>query len=210
MYIPVHFQQTDLRAMHALMRAHPFATVVSHNADGVNANHLPMVLAEGGSEYGVLACHLPRANPLSQQLRAGAEVLVIFNGPSAYISPSWYPSKAEAGRVVPTWNYAVVHARGCVKVIDDPAWLATHLAQLTDQQEAAFAHPWALADAPADYSAGLMRALVGVEISISSLQGKWKLSQNRSPADHAGVVRGLQSAGGSAGQQLAAWMQPAP
>lgn len=192
MYTPKVFEQPDIALMHSLMREYPFATLVVTTSDGLEANHLPLLLRDDGSEYGILAGHLARANPLWKQL-AGVHALVIFHGPDAYISPSWYPTKREHGKVVPTWNYAVVHIRGNVRVVEDIHWLHQLLGELTNTHEASFNQPWSIADAPADYIEKLTNAVVGIEIPITSLQGKWKLSQNQPEGNHAGVIDGLNT-----------------
>lgn len=206
MYIPKHFQQPSIAAMHALMRAYPLATLVTLEADGLCANHLPMHLTAGDDHYGVLSGHIPRANPLWREVPQELDVLVIFQGPQAYITPSWYASKNETGKVVPTWNYAVVHAHGNIRVIDDARWLIAHLETITRQQEATQNEAWAVADAPADYLEKLQGTLVGIEIPIRRLVGKWKLSQNRSEADRAGVVAGLRGLGRSDASEMAEWV----
>ena len=147
--------------------------------------------------------HVARANPLWRELGSGVEALAIFHGPQHYISPSWYPAKREHGRVVPTWNYAVVHAHGRLQAIDDPAWLRGQIAELTAGQEAAQAHPWAVGDAPADYIEGMLKGIVGIELVISRLEGKWKASQNQSAANRHGVLAGLLDRDGDEAAQMA-------
>lgn len=194
MYIPAHFRQSDAQALHALMRAQPLATLVTQSADGPVANHIPLLLEVGAGRC-TLSGHLPRSNPAWKDHSAGAPVLALFHGPQAYVSPSWYASKADGGRVVPTWNYTAVHARGTLRVIDDAAWLRAHLEAITASQESRFDHPWQVSDAPADFTAQLMRGLVGIEIEVTSLEGKWKIGQNRSAVDRAGVAAGLRGLG---------------
>lgn len=191
MYTPKAFEQLDINSMHTLMREYPFATLVVLTDDGIEANHLPLLLRKNSSEYGVIVGHLARANPLWEKIKPDTEALVIFHGPDAYISPNWYPAKQEHGKVVPTWNYAVVQARGKLRVVDDAQWLSALLHELTDQHEAAFAKPWSVDDAPADYVEKLTKAVVGIEISICHLQGKWKLSQNQPEVNQHGVIAGL-------------------
>ena len=194
MYLPAHFEENRVEVLHALMREHPLATLVAHGADGLTANHLPLHLAAEVAPCGVLRGHVARANPLWQQ-SADAEVLVIFHGPQAYVTPSWYPTKREHGKAVPTWNYVVVHARGRLRAIDDPVWLRRNLETLVDSHEAGFAEPWHVADAPAAYIDQMLAAIVGIEIGITELEGKWKTSQNQPQANRAGVVAGLRSLG---------------
>ncbi len=192
MYIPKAFEQQDFDEMHSLIRQNPFATLVTNTDAGLVANHLPFLLREDGSEYGILVGHLARANPIWQDYKPEQSVLIIFQGVNAYISPSWYPSKQENGKAVPTWNYAVVHASGLMQINEDGIWLRELLDELTNTHEAQFEKPWAVADAPADYIEKLSGAIVGIEIPVSTLIGKWKLSQNQPEQNRRGVVDGLQ------------------
>lgn len=191
MYIPKHFEQLSIEAMHELIRAYPLATLVTLDAEGLCANHIPLLLSEKPEPYGLLSGHVPRSNPVWEASNQTVAI-VIFQGPNAYITPSWYASKQETGKVVPTWNYTVVHAHGHIRAIDNPQWLRAHLEVLTNQQEAPFAHPWSVSDAPRDFTEKLLASLVGIEIQISKLIGKWKVSQNRPEQDKAGVVAGLR------------------
>ena len=176
--------------MHALMRAKPFATLVSAGSAGLYASHLPTVLKNEGP-YGVIECHLARPNPHWKDLADGNETLMIFQGPEGYITPNWYPSKAEHGKVVPTWNFAVVHAYGHLEVMNDKDWLLRHVTELTAQQESNEAKPWTPSDAPENYIEVMLRGIVGFRFAITRLEGKWKMSQNRDMQDQAGVVEGL-------------------
>ncbi|MBV9251556.1 MAG: FMN-binding negative transcriptional regulator [Acetobacteraceae bacterium] len=194
MYQPSHFRVDDLPQMHALMRARPFAALISAGSHGLYATHLPTVLKEDGP-YGVLEFHLARANPHWKYLAEGEEALVIFQGPEGYITPNWYPSKAEHQKVVPTWNYAVVHAYGRPEVIEDTDWIRRHVAELTAQQERHEVRPWAVTDAPATFIAAMARSIIGFRFAITRLEGKWKMSQNRETRDRAGVVTGLRRRG---------------
>lgn len=187
MYQPKHFEQTDTAALQALMRAHPLAMVCHAGPDGLTADHVPLVY---DADRSVLRGHVARANPLWQQA-AGQPVLAVFTGPQGYVSPNWYPTKAETHKVVPTWNYAVVHAHGTLQAHDDADWLLAFVTELTQRHESGRARPWAVADAPADYVQQMLRAIVGIEIAVARLDGKWKASQNRSAADRAGVAAGL-------------------
>ncbi|MCX7148886.1 MAG: FMN-binding negative transcriptional regulator [Rhodocyclales bacterium] len=191
MYLPAHFEETRIEVLHALMREHPFATLVTHGADGLAANHLPLHLAAETGPFGALQGHVARANSLWQQ-SADTAVLVIFHGPQAYVTPSWYETKREHGKAVPTWNYVVVHAHGRMRVYDDPAWLSQQLETLVTRHEAGFAEPWQIDDAPPDYIDKMLAAVVGIEITVTDLKGKWKISQNQPPANRAGVVAGLR------------------
>jgi len=181
MYVPDHFREDRPDVLHDAVRRIGFATLVTRDLD---ANHLPMLL-----EGNVMRGHVARANPVWKQ--GAGEALAIFLGPHAYVSPNWYPSKAETGKAVPTWNYITVHARGTINWVQDPDWLRTHVGALSATHEAGRENPWAISDAPASYLDGLLRAIVGFELVITKLEGKWKLSQNRDAADRAGVRDGL-------------------
>jgi transcriptional regulator len=186
-YQPAHFAQSDPQALAGLMQAHPLAVLVTAGADGPEADHVPL---QYDAATGTLRGHVARANPLWRQAD-GQPVLAVFRGPEAYVSPSWYPSKAEHHKVVPTWNYAVVHAHGTLRAVDDADWLRQLVGDLTDRHEAGRPAPWSVSDAPQDYIAQMLRAIVGVEITLTRLEGKWKVSQNRSAADRDGVAAAL-------------------
>jgi len=190
MHRPPHFREDRLDVLHAAMRAHPLAALVTTGREGLVANHIPFLVEDDG-EHGVLHAHLARANGQLEALRGGGEALVIFQGPQAYVSPSWYATKAESHKVVPTWNYVAVHCRGTPRVIEDAAWLRDQIGRLTRSQEAGRPEPWGVEDAPADYIAAQIRGIVGLEIPIARIEGKWKASQNRSDSDRAGVAEGL-------------------
>lgn len=194
MYQPDLFRVDDVAQMHALMRARPFAALVSDGPLGLYASHLPTVLKDEG-DYGVVECHLARANPHCADLGRVGEALMIFQGAEGYITPNWYATKAQTGKVVPTWNYAVVHAYGRPEVINDPQWLHRHVSELTVQQEKTEARPWAVSDAPDSFVATMLRGIVGFRFVIARLEGKWKMSQNRDMADREGVVKGLRARG---------------
>lgn len=195
MYIPKQFEEMSVDLMHELIRAHPLATLVSHSASGLNANHIPLHLLASPSPYGTLQGHIARANPLLGEIADGIETLAIFHGPDAYISPSWYASKKETGKVVPTWNYAVVHAYGYLRVVDNAAWLRAQLDALTDANEAPLREPWTVSDAPPEYIERMMAAIVGVELVITKLLGKWKVSQNQPTQNQASVISALRESG---------------
>ena len=197
MYLPKHFAQTDIAALHALMDAHPLATLVTHGPEGIDANHIPLHLDAGASPNGTLRGHVARANPLAKAAAVDAEILAIFQGPQSYISPSGYATKAEHAKVVPTWNYTAVHAWGRLRLIDDPQWLRAQVHTLTATHEAGLQHPWQVSDAPADYIEKMLGAIVGIEIVIDRLVGKWKVSQNQPPVNQASLVAAL------AGQPMA-------
>lgn len=194
MYRPEHHRVDNFSLMHALMRARPFAALVSESAEGLYATHLPTVLKDDGP-YGVVEFHLARASPHWKYLAERNEVLMIFQGPEGYITPNWYPSKAEHAKVVPTWNYAVVHAYGLPEVMQDTDWLRRHVAELTAQQERSEVKPWALTDAPETFIQVMLRGIIGFRLAITRLEGKWKMSQNREMKDRDGVVRGLGKRG---------------
>ena len=196
MYLPKHFEESRAEVLHELIRAQPLGLLVTLNDAGLQANNVPFVLdADPAGGPGILRAHVARANAVWRETRGDVEALVVFQGPQAYVSPGWYPSKAEHGRVVPTWNYVTVQARGPLRAIDDAAWVHAFVTRLTTRHEAVQARPWAVADAPPDFIETMTRAIVGIEITLTALTGKWKVSQNRSAADRAGVVSGLQASG---------------
>lgn len=201
MYCPTHFAEPRIEILHALMRARPLATLVTHSADGLDANHIPLLLDATTGEFGTLRGHVARANPLWRLDET--EVLAIFHGPEGYVTPSWYPTKAETGKAVPTWNYAVAHAHGRLRAIDDAAWLRAQIEALTHQEEAAFAASWRVADAPADYVEKMLAAVVGIEIEITRLVGKWKTSQNQPQRNRDGVAAGLRARDGADDGEMA-------
>lgn len=210
MYVPRHFAQDDEAELARAIAAHPLATLVTSGADdgALDASPLPMLLTRDAGGGWCLRGHLARANQHGARLD-GRPALAVFTGPGAYVSPSLYPSKAEHGRVVPTWNYVAVHAHGTAHAISDPAWLRQLVDDLTQVHEAGRAAPWRTIDAPAGYIDGLLGAIIGVEVRGVRLEGKWKLSQNRPHADRAGVAAGLAAAGGTAAE-VAAEMAKAP
>ena len=208
MYLPAHFDEKRLDVLHALVRRHPVGLLVTQTTDGPSANGVPFLLdADGAAGLGTLRGHVARANPVWREAATDVPSLVVFQGPDAYVSPGWYPAKAEHGKVVPTWNYVMVQARGKLRVIDDPAWLLQLVTRLTERHEAARSAPWAVSDAPADFVQTMLRAIVGIELELTALTGKWKVTQNRSAADRAGVVTGLQAVGDDVAMALAAQVQ---
>ena len=206
MYMPSAFRQDDLAELHAQLQASPFALLTSAGAAGVQASHLPLLLAPDEGEFGTLYGHFARANPHWRDLQGGAEALAVFSGPDAYISPGWYPAKAEHGKVVPTWNYIAVHARGPVELIEEPERLLQIVSRLSDQHESGRERPWAVSDAPREYIDSMLRAIVGFALPIRRLEGKWKLGQNRSAADQAGVHAALNDSAALRDRALAARM----
>jgi transcriptional regulator len=203
MYIPGYFNEPRIEVLHALMRGRPLATLVTASDSGMVANHFPVETLAEPPPHGSIMGHIARANPLWREYRAGSEALAIFQGPQAYVSPSFYPSKKETGEVVPTWNYMVVHARGTLKFVQDPGWLRTFVGRLTDSHEASRQVPWHVGDAPPQYIEKMLSQIVGFEFSIVSLTGKWKVSQNHPAANRRGVVAGLRAAGGADAREIA-------
>lgn len=209
MYLPAHFNETRPEVMHALMRAHPLCALVTQGDSGLVANHVPIQTLDDPKPLGCIRGHIARANPLWRDYRAETQALAIFQGPQVYISPSFYPSKAETGEVVPTWNYAVVHASGTLRFIQDAGWLRDFVAGLTATHEAARSMPWKIDDAPAPYIDKMLSLIVGFEFSIATLSGKWKVSQNRSQADKEGVLRHLRDAEDADSHEMAAMLAAA-
>lgn len=203
MYQPAHHREDRLEIQHALVRAFPLGTLVTQGASGLQANHVPFLIDPERSKHGTLRAHIARANPLWKDLDPGADALVIFQGPERYITPSWYETKRETGKVVPTWNYAAVHAYGPVKVFEDEGWLRRQIADLTSFFESSRAQPWAVTDAPESFVAAMARGIVGLEIEIARIEGKWKVSQNRPEGDRRGVVEGLRADGAGPDREMA-------
>jgi transcriptional regulator len=203
MYNPAHFREERVEVLHQLIQQHRLATLVTLGADGLIANHMPLVLEPAPAPLGTLRGHLSRANSQWRDSLPGVSALAIFQGPQAYITPSWYPTREETGRVVPTWNYVVVHAYGPLRTFEDRCLLEQHLRTLTTLQEAALPHPWSVDDAPIDFFQSQLTAIIGIEIPLSRLEGKWKVSQNRSATDRAGVVSGLHASGTAAHNTMA-------
>ena len=203
MYQLPAFREDRLEVQHALIRAHPLGLLISAGPGGLMANLLPFLVDPDGSERGTLRMHMARANPQWRDLETLEECLVVFQGPHDYVTPSWYATKRETGKVVPTWNYATVHAWGRPRVVNDAVWLRRQLDDLTLSRERMRPAPWKVDDAPPDFVAMQMKAIVGVEITISRIEGKWKMSQNRPEADRVGVVAGFREQG-DAGERIAA------
>jgi transcriptional regulator len=208
LYLPAHFKETDVRSMQRLIEDFPLGTLVTAGASGLTANHLPFELDAGAGALGTLRCHVARDNPVWSDALAGAsQALAIFQGSSAYISPNWYPTKGESHRVVPTYNYTAVHAHGRIEVWDDEKWLRGLLGRLTRRFEASQPKPWKMADAPADFLSEQLKRIVGIEIIVDRIEGKTKMSQNRSEADRRGVVEGLDALGTPTALAVAAEVQ---
>lgn len=194
MYLPAAFREERLDVLHAAMRAAGLATLVTLTDEGLIASHVPLLLDAEPAPYGTLVGHIARPNPQAHSV-AAVQALAIFQGPDAYVTPNWYATKREGGKVVPTWNYVAIHAYGPIRFFDDPARLLAVVTRLTERHESSRAEPWAVADAPADYVSGMLRGIIGFEIPIARLDGKWKMSQNRPPPDRAGVIAGLTAEG---------------
>ena len=192
MHCPSMFREERLNVLHDLISAHPLATLITAGSNGLMANLIPFTLHVGG-EHGILRAHLARGNKQLDALREGAETLVVFQGPECYVTPSWYPSKTENGKVVPTWNFAMVQVHGKPVVFDDANWVRAQIDEMTNSHERQREHPWKVSDAPEDFIAAQLKAIVGIEIPISLIEGKWKVSQNRLPADRQGVIDGLRA-----------------
>jgi len=203
LYLPAHFKESRTEVLHALMRAHPLATLVTLNDTGLVANHIPVENHAEPEPFGLLRGHVARANPVWKEYRTGSEALAIFQGPQVYISPSLYPAKQETGEVVPTWDYALVHAHGTLRFIQDTEWLRALVVRLTNAHEAHRPAPWKVADAPPPYIEKMLSLIVGFEFSISRLTGKWKINQNHPAANRQGVVQGLRGAADANSREIA-------
>lgn len=203
MYVPKHFEETDLAVLHGLAQSRPFATWVVWANGELVVNHLPFLIHPNRGRLGTLAGHVARANSVWQAIGDETPSVAIFQGPQKYITPSWYPAKQVTGKVVPTWNYVVVHAHGSPRVIHDKDWLLAHVTELSDVHEQERPTPWKVSDAPRDYVDALVNAIVGIEIPLTALHGKWKLSQNRSTADLLGTISGLTADGDQESAEVA-------
>ncbi len=208
-YVPGHFRQDDIAALRSVIDAATLATFVTVAEGRPLASHIPMLFEPERGPHGTLWCHLARANPQWRTIAPSAEALAIFDGPDAYISPSWYASKAEHGKVVPTWNYVTVHATGTLRLFEDPRELRAHVEAITRRHESARAQPWHVSDAPLEYIDLQLRAIVGIEMTLTRLEGKWKLNQNRTPADVDGAIDGLEHAGDARARATAEAMRSA-
>jgi transcriptional regulator len=193
MYIPSSFRERSIEQLHDLIVKHPLGLLITHGDNGLEASPIPFLLYADEGKYGKLRAHLAKANPHWKSLAEHTECLVVFQGPDGYVTPSWYPSKAKTHKVVPTWNYATVQVRGHAAVIEDAAWLRRQLDDLTACQEMLRPQPWSVSDAPTDYITTQMNAIIGIEISINRIDGKWKMSQNKEDADREGVIAGMRS-----------------
>ena len=206
MYLPKHFSVDDPALLAQLIAEYPLATIVGSLENQLEINHLPLMLSSDRTKlYG----HIARVNPLVKVAgSSNTSVTAIFNGPQAYVTPAWYPSKKETGKVVPTWNYAVVHAQGNIKLIEDAQWLRSHVAQMTNIHEPTYQSNWKLDDAPEDYVQMMLKAIIGIEIEVQSLTGKFKLSQNRPAEDYAAVVETIEKSPQEVLQEMRKYMKP--
>ena len=203
MYQPSHFKEERPEVLRELIAGHPLGALVTLGAAGIEANHVPFLFDPEPTPFGTLRAHVARNNPVWREFRQDVEALVIFQGPQLYVTPSWYPRKQQTGKVVPTWNYAIVQAYGHMRVMDDSQWLLQQVAAMTSAQEAVRQEPWSVSDAPADFLAAQLKGIVGVEIEITRIEGKWKVSQNKPETDRRGVAQGLRSSGGEASLRMA-------
>lgn len=207
MHIPKHFDQSEVPAIHELILSNPLGALVTAGPSGISANHIPFELSPMSGPHGSLLGHVARANPVWCEVPENSEVLVIFQGPNTYISPSWYPSKKKHGKVVPTWNYVVAHAYGRMRAKDDRKWVRSHIERLTVREEMGFRAPWSIDDAPAEFAEKLLSAVVGIEIEITRFEAKWKVSQNRPHEDRVGVAEGLRKQGTPEAGSMASYVE---
>ncbi|HLJ61890.1 MAG TPA: FMN-binding negative transcriptional regulator [bacterium] len=196
MYVPTHFKEDRVPVLHDAIRRFGFGTLVTHGSSGLEASHIPLLLDDSQAPCGTLHGHLARPNRQWKDIGSGTHALAIFLGPNTYISPSWYPTKQETGKVVPTWDYLAIHAYGEIHTFDDPERLREHVTRLTKAHEGGRPAPWAVSDAPSEFIDSMLRGIVGVVIRITRLEGKWKMSQNRPAQDQAAVLEGLMGEGG--------------
>ncbi len=204
MHTPKHFEEPRIEVLHDLIRKQSLATLVVMGSSGLNANHIPLYLSGEPGPLGTLRGHVSRSNPVWKDFDAAIEALAIFSGPEAYITPNWYATRRETGQAVPTWNYVVAHAHGPLRVIEDPTWLRAHVEELTRHKESGFPEPWTMADAPSDYIARLLAGIVGLEMTVTRIEGKWKVSQNQPESNRRGVVAGLEASGDPHARAMAA------
>ena len=207
MYMPKHFEERDPGVLHALIAACPLGAWVTHANDALEVNHMPFLIEPARGEHGTLIGHVARANPVWRTFSTIIESVVIFQGAESYITPSWYASKQQHGKVVPTWNYAVVHAYGMPRAIEDKPWLRDLVTRLTSTHESGRARPWAVSDAPPEYIDQMLSAIVGIEIPITAILGKWKTSQNRAAQDKLGTIAGLRERGDENALEMAALIE---
>ncbi|MBN3752493.1 FMN-binding negative transcriptional regulator [Paraburkholderia sp. Tr-20389] len=210
MYVPAHFEENRPETLHRLIADHPLGALVTIGPNGLDANHVPFEFDAEKGPHGTLRAHVARGNPVWQEAAERPDALVIFQGPTAYISPTWYPSKHETHRQVPTYNYMVVHAHGRIAVRDDEAFVRGLVARLTRKMEAGEPVPWKMGDAPADFISQMLGAIVGIEIEVTRLTGKWKLGQNKASVDRRGAASALGERGSDAQRAVSEAMLEAP
>jgi transcriptional regulator len=203
MYTPAPFKEDRTDVLHAMMQDIGAAAIVGHGEDGLVATHAPIELDPEPAPFGTVRFHFAKANPQAGAIKEGQEILLIFQGPQGYITPSWYPSKHLTGKAVPTWNYVAIHAYGKVSAFEDATRLLAHLAALTARFERAYHLPWTIDQAPEGFIDGMCRAVTGFEIPLERIEGKWKMSQNKSAHDRIGVINGLRAQGDGLGQIMA-------
>lgn len=209
MYEPAHFKEGRPEALRGLIADHPLGALVTLGADGLEGNHMPFLYDADPAPLGTLRAHVARANPVWREFRPEVEALVMFQGPQVYVTPSWYPKKRQTGKVVPTWNYLVVHAYGRLRAVDDREWLRAFVTRLTDRFESGRTDPWKVTDAPADFVDATLKAIVGIEIVVTRITGKWKVSQNQLAPEREGVARGLRASGDANAARVADWVERA-
>jgi transcriptional regulator len=208
MYLPPAFAENDVAKIHEAIRASGLATLVTMTSEGLFASHVPMLLDPEPLPYGTLVGHVAVANPHANPPQPGVEALAMFLGPDAYVSPGWYQTKNETGKVVPTWNYVAIHAYGTLEVFRDPERLRDLVARLTEKHERALPEPWSIDDAPEAFIDSQLKGIAGFRLTVTRLQGKWKMSQNRAPQDRAGVIRALSDDPDPRKQEVAALVKP--
>jgi len=206
MHVPSKFKETNLDVLLKLVQAHPLGTWIVLKDQKLDVNHIPFYVDTTKGEFGILKGHVSVANPIWKSLSTASESKIVFQGPETYITPSWYQSKQDHGKVVPTWNYVVVHASGHPIAVRDESWLLAHLTELTDRQESSRNEPWAVSDAPEDFVAQMLKGIVGIQMPIESITGAWKTSQNRKPSDKRTVINGLTENGDSRSIEMAAYV----
>ena len=209
MYEPAHFKEGRPEALRGLIADHPLGALVTLGADGLEGNHMPFLYDADPAPLGTLRAHVARANPVWREFKPEVEALVMFQGPQVYVTPSWYPKKQQTGKVVPTWNYLVVHAYGRLRAVDDREWLRAFVTRLTDRFESGRTDPWKVTDAPADFVDATLKAIVGIEIAVTRIAGKWKVSQNQLAPEREGVARGLRASGDANAARVADWVERA-
>jgi transcriptional regulator len=210
MYLPPHFKQDEQHELHLAISEARLATLVTLGSDGLEASHVPILLDEAEGPHGTIRGHIARANPQWRRAALATPALAMFLGPDAYVSPAWYATKKETGKVVPTWNYVAVHAYGRIEFFEDPERLRAIVTELTRRHESPRPEPWAVSDAPAEFIAAQLKGIIGFRLAIDRLEGKWKLSQNRPAADRRGVIEGLRREGGAREAAVAAQMDKEP